>query len=310
MKKRWIAISLCALMLIGIGCAVGTATVLQEPSGGVYALYFLEGDLRSADGEDALRAEERALEDEDLTPTETARLLMETLLKGPEDPTLKNPIPRGTELVSVTRIGTEVRVDLSSDYGTLSGVELSLADYAITLTLTQLPDIARVRITVQGRELDYRSRQTFLGRDVLLAPKEDVVGSVVARLRFLDEDGELAEEKRTLSLYEGDTQVGAVVRALENGPESRELTAVLPEGFKVRKIWTEEGVCYVSLSSALLEGEPEAGPLELAISALEQSLLSLESVERVRFLVDGEFAATYGPVSLTEWEEDLPIGPR
>lgn len=298
MKKRWLALSLCALLLIGIGCAVGTATVLQEPDGGVYDLYFLERDLTAAEGEDALRAEERALEDEGLTPTETARLLTEALLKGPEDPTLKNPIPRGTELVSVTRIGTEVRVDLSSDYGTLSGVELSLADYAITLTLTQLPDIARVRITVQGRELDYRSRQTFLSRDVLLAPKEDVVGAVEVCLWFLNEESALTAEKRTLSLYEGDTQVSAVVRALENGPEDRSLSAVLPEGFKVRKLWTEEGLCYVSLSSALLEGEPEAETLELAVSALERSLLSLESVEQVRFLVDGELAETYGPVSL------------
>lgn len=40
-------------------------------------------------------------------------------------------------------------------------MELSLADYAITLTLTQLPDVARVRITVLGEELDYRSRQVF-----------------------------------------------------------------------------------------------------------------------------------------------------
>lgn len=298
MKKRWIAMSLCALLLIGIGCAVGTASVLQEPDGGVYALYFLERDLRTADGDDALRAEERALEDAGLTPTETARLLTEELLKGPEDPTLKSTIPKGTTLLSVTRIGTEARVDLSGGYGSLSGVELSLADYAITLTLTQLPDIARVRITVQGRELDYRSRQTFLSRDVLLAPKEDVVGAVESHLWFLDEEGALAPEKRILSLYEGDTQVSAVVRALENGPEDRSLTAVLPEGFKVRKTWTEEGVCYVSLSSALLEGEPEAGPLELAITALERSLLSLESVEQVRFLVDGELADHYGPVSL------------
>ena len=38
--------------------------------------------------------------------------------------------------------------------------------------------------------------------------------------------------------------------------------------------------------------------LTLAIDALERSLLSLESVEEVRFLVDGEFADAYGPVPL------------
>ena len=298
MRKRWIVLTLCTLVLLVIGCAVGTATVRQEPEGTAYQLYFLERTLADADGGDALRAEERAIDDTGCTAEETARLLLEALLRGPKDPLLESPFPKGTSLVSAERVGTELRVDLSAAYGGLSGVELSLADYAITLTLTQLPDVARVRITVLGEELDYRSRQVFLSRDVLLAPKEDVVSTVAVSLYFPDGDGVLTEEKRALHLYEGATQGGAVIRALENGPETKGLQSALPEGFKVRKVWAEEGVCYVSLSSALLEGRPDPAALMLAIDALERSLLSLESVEEVRFLVDGEFADAYGPVPL------------
>ena len=288
MRKRWIVLTLCTLVLLVIGCAVGTATVRQEPEGTAYQLYFLERTL----------AEERAIDDTGCTAEETARLLLEALLRGPKDPLLESPFPKGTSLVSAERVGTELRVDLSAAYGGLSGVELSLADYAITLTLTQLPDVARVRITVLGEELDYRSRQVFLSRDVLLAPKEDVVSTVAVSLYFPVGDGVLTEEKRTLNLYEGDTQGGAVIRALENGPEAKGLQSALPEGFKVRKVWAEEGVCCVSLSSALLEGRPDPAALTLAIDALERSLLSLESVEEVRFLVDGEFADAYVPVPL------------
>ena len=298
MRKRWIVLTLCTLVLLVIGCAVGTATVRQEPEGTAYQLYFLERTLADADGGDALRAEVGALDDTGCSAVVTARLLLEALLRGPKDPLLESPFPKGTSLVSAERVGTELRVDLSAAYGGLSGVELSLADYAITLTLTQLPDVARVRITVLGEELDYRSRQVFLSRDVLLAPKEDVVSTVAVSLYFPDGDGVLTEEKRTLNLYEGDTQGGAVIRALENGPEAKGLQSALPEGFKVRKVWAEEGVCYVSLSSALLEGRPDPAALTLAIDALERSLLSLESVEEVRFLVDGEFADAYGPVPL------------
>ena len=46
------------------------------------------------------------------------------------------------------------------------------------------------------------------------------------------------------------------------------------------------------------EGQPEPETLSQAVLALEQSLLSLESVEEVRFLVDGELADTYGPIDL------------
>ena len=150
MRKRWIVLTLCTLVLLVIGCAVGTATVRQEPEGTAYQLYFLERTLADADGGDALRAEERAIDDTGCTAEETSRLLLEALLRGPKDPLLESPFPKGTSLVSVERVGTELRVDLSAAYGGLSGVELSLADYAITLTLTQLPDVARVRITVLG----------------------------------------------------------------------------------------------------------------------------------------------------------------
>lgn len=297
MRKRWAAIVLLAVLLIAVGGAIGTVSVRQE-SVNTYSLYFVEGDLRSADGGDALRAEERTLNDGTLSTEELAGSLMEELLKGPVDPTLKSPFPKGTEVNLVERKGTEIHVDLSQVYSSLSGVELSLADYAITMTMTQLPDVARVRITVAGSDLDYRSRQAFLARDILFAPKEDVVGTVTARLYFLSESGELKPEERTLSLYEGDTQVSAVIRALENGPEAKELQTVWPEGFKVRKSWLEEGSCYVSLSSALLEGQPDPAALDRAVEALDRSLLSLEAVDEVRFLVDGEFAETYGPVRL------------
>ena len=105
-------------------------------------------------------------------------------------------------------------------------------------------------------------------------------------------------EERALELYEGDTQVGAVVRALENGPEEDSLSAVMPENFRVRSVWQEEDVCYVNLSSAQLEDLPETDALSTALLSLQRSLCSLESVQEVRFLVDGEFARSYGPVNI------------
>lgn len=204
-----------------MGGAIGTVNVRQE-SVNAYDLYFVEQDLRSAVGGDALRTEERTLDGGTLSTEELAGTLLTELLKGPVDPTLESPFPKGMGVNLVERKGTEIHIDLSRSYSTLSGVELSLADYAIAMTMTQLPDVARVRITVAGNDLDYRSRQVFQARDILFAPKEDVVGTVTVQLYFLHETGELKPEERTLSLYEGDTQVSAVLRALENGPEGKE----------------------------------------------------------------------------------------
>ena len=293
--KRWMCLLLsAALLLLALGCAQKTE---EEAEG--YDLYFLRAEPEMGGG--ALQAEKAYLPElENADPEETAKGLMEALLQGPLDGALKSAVPMGTSLLSLEVSGGRALVDVSASYGSLSGVALTLADYAVTMTLTQVPEISSVKITVRGQELAYRNKQTFASRDVLLQPEEDVVGTVQAVLYFLDENGVLAPEERTLELYEGDTQVFAVARALENGPESKKLSAVLPEGFRVRSVWLEEDVCYVNLSSSQLETLAPEADLQTAADSLARSLCSLDTVDEVRFLVDGEFGRWYGSVDISE----------
>lgn len=225
-----------------MACGVVSQT---EPE---YVVYFREADLAESAGGDALRAEPVSVEGGNTV--RTAQQLMEALLAGHQDETLQSTIPAGTQLLLLNVEGGQARVDLSSAYANLSGIRLTMADYAIALTLTQLPEIFSVKITVRGQELAYRDKQIFAARDVLLSPRGDVVSTVTVQLYFRSEAGELVPEERVLELYEGDTQVGAVVRALENGPEEDSLSAdhagEFPRPFRV----AEEDVCYVNLSSA------------------------------------------------------------
>ncbi len=277
---------LCLLLFL----ALLTGCRREETERTPYLLYFQEADLTYSAGDGAFRTENIYLYDERVeSSAQLAETLMQELLKGPSDETLKNPLPAGTTLLSLELSGGRAVVDLSSHYGTLSGVALTLADSAIAMTLSQVPEISAVQITVRGRELAYRERQVLNVREVLLTPEEDVISTVDVTLYFRNGAGVLVPEERTLDLYEGDTQVTAVAKALEGGPENRDLLSPLPEGFQVKSVWLEENICYVNLSSALLEGL-DTGALHTARQALEISLLSLEGVEEVRFLVDGEFS--------------------
>ena len=287
--RQWLAGLLCVLLLSG--CGGKTA----DEDG--YDLYFQERDLRAAAGEGVLRTETVQLQAD--TTEALARALIEALLAGPSDETLKSTIPAGTSLLSLELDGSRAVVDLSSPYETLSGISLTLADQAVALTLTQLPDILSVRITVRGQELANRGRQIFTGRDVLLAPEGDVIGTAQVTLYFPDETGTLQPESRTLELYEGDTLVDAVAQALEGGPLNDGLSAAFPPGFRPRAVWLEGEICYVNLSSALLENLPEDARLDLALEALARSLCGLDTVDEMRFLVDGEFAAYYGGVDVS-----------
>ena len=298
MIKQIVGVLLC-LSLVLVPGFVGEMIPKAAGEEG-YELYFLVEEYEDAAGGGALSTQWVDLTAEDTQALATE--LVEKLLEGPTEEGLKSAIPSGTSLLSLETRGGRAVVDLSASYGSLSGIALTLADYAITLTLTQLPDIHAVEITVRGNQLVYRDQEVFTGRDVLLYTEEDVVGTVTVKLYFPDENGELIPQRQTLELYEGDTQVGAVVTALADGPGGKELQKVFPEGFRVRSVWQEEDVCYVNLSSALLEGEPEleSGAVEKALNAIGKSMCSLGSVTETRFLVDGEFAVTYGGVDISK----------
>lgn len=295
-RNLWILAALYCLLLTA--CAARPERDAVPDS---YELYFLRANLKEAAGDGALQPINSGIPIvPDADPVETAETLLAALLQGPESDLYRNAIPPGTALNSVTRQGSRAVVDFSAPYGSLSGIALTLADYAVTLTLTQIPEISMARITVDGQTLDYRDRQSFTARDALLLPDGDIVGAVTVSLYFPNASGNLAPEERTLNLYEGDTQVEAVTEAVENGPDNRELSAAFPEGFFVRSAWQEDAICFVNLSSALLDTLPENANLSTALLSLDKSLRSLDSVREVRYLVDGEFLDRYGNVSLRE----------
>ena len=288
MKKQIGLLLLVPLLLLPAGCR------REEPARTAYDLYFQEADLTYSAGESPFRTETVYLYDAETdSAPRLAEALISELLKGPADETLKSTLPAGTTLLSLEIEGDRARVDLSPSYESLSGVALTLADSAIAMTLSQVPEGSSVQITVRGRELAYREQPVLNLRDILLTPEEDVISTVEARLYFLNQEGRLTAAEQILDLYEGDTQVSAVAKALEGRPEGRDLLSPLPEGFQVKSVWLEEDICYVNLSSALLEGLGESA-LQTALRALEDSLSSLEAVEEVRFLVDGEFRRDLG----------------
>ena len=100
------------------------------------------------------------------------RQLMSALLAGPEEPGLTSAVPSWVTLRGYQLEDGVLTLDLSENYGGLSGVDLTLADYAITLTLSQLPGVEGVRITADGEPLSYRSHQILTSEEALLWAEE------------------------------------------------------------------------------------------------------------------------------------------
>lgn len=299
--KRMFALLLCSLLALCVGCAFGGA---DEPAPTpVYDLYFRVANLGSATGADAITVQPSDIPvDAEADAGMLADQLMSALLSGPKDPALRSPFPADTGLRSVRISGGHATVDLAPVYATLSGVELAMADYCITLTLTQIPEVRSVQTTVNGGLLAYRSSQNFTARDVLISSAEDVVATVEVTLYFCDINGFLVGQNRVLELYEGDTRAEALVAALSEGPgdDAMTLFSSFPDGFEVQSVWVKDGVCYVNFSLTMLNALPQDLNTVLPAQALRSSLLSLENVREVRFLVDGEAAVNIDDVRKTE----------
>ena len=285
MRKLSLLILAIAAALLAFAACAGS---VQEDEENGYALYFLS-DLDTSGGGDAIAASSlRFTPDEAMSTEDCVRALMELLLAGPDEATLHSPIPEGTALRSLSVSGRRARVDLSAPYARLSGIDLSLADYCITLTLSQLPNVNAVSITANGSELPYRKTQVLLSADTLLSSRESGLRPITVQLYFLDsETGELRAEQQTLALYEGQTRVNALLEALTQGPEDDSLLSLLPEDFSVVSSRIENGVCYLSIPANVSLPEDE-GTRALLFESLEKSILSLSGVDEVQILIEGE----------------------
>ncbi len=96
------------------------------------------------------------------------RQLMSALLAGPEETELSASVPGAVALRSYRLEEGVLYLDLSENYGGLTGMELTLADYAITLTMCQLDGVEAVCITASGQPLNYRSHQILSPEEALL----------------------------------------------------------------------------------------------------------------------------------------------
>lgn len=233
---------------------------------------------------------------------ETVPALMKALLSGPpEEGDLTRVIPAGVELLDWSVEGRVAQVKLSAPYAALEGIDLTLADYSIVLTLTQLDGVDGVRISVDGGGQAFQDRRVLYAGDVIFSGAEEEPVEVPAALYFLREGAqELGYELRVLRLTEDETPAQAVLELLIAGPEEPGLSPLLPEGLKVLSARVDDGICTANLSGELLSGIPD-DPVrqELLISSVVETLCSLDAVEQVQLLVEGEPLERYGSVELS-----------
>ncbi len=216
--------------------------------------------------------------------------LMSALLAEPAEPGLSSPFPAGVRLLSWSLEEERLHLDLSEQYGGLTGMELTLADSCIALTFCTLDWVEAVYITVEGREIPYRRTQVFSAQDVLLTGAEEEPVYLGVNLWYPRSQGDgLGVEYRQVLKNEGDSSARAVLAAWLEGPQYDSLRACAPEGTVLRAVSVAEGICTVDLSAEFAANAPaDARSARLLVYALVNSLGELDPVEAVRILCQGE----------------------
>lgn len=223
---------------------------------------------------------------------------------------LRCPFPAEAELLGWSLEGGTLHLDLSPDYDELEDFALTLANYCLTLTLSQLPGVERVSVTVAGHPLSDGHWTEMDTSQALLSGAEERPVEVSADLYFPRAAGRgLGMETRAFFLTEGDVLAEAVTQALLTGPEDEELSSAIPAGTELLSLHLEDGVCIVNLSRSLLDGLPaDEGSQILLIYSIVNTLGNLTSVRAVCLQVDGVPLTSLGSVSLpAELEPDFGL---
>lgn len=168
MKKRYWLIAVFAAVLLVLAIVVLRPA---EPCQGIEGpmLYFtVSDDVHTGP---ALGSEPYNGPDVTCTENLNPRLLISALLSGPSDEDLTSPFPKGVILESWKfdkKDPTNLKLKMSEQYNDLTDISLTLADYCIVLTVSQLPGVETVEITSGSYSTSYRSHQLLRADEVEL----------------------------------------------------------------------------------------------------------------------------------------------
>ena len=98
----------------------------------------------------------------------STEVLLNDYLRGPSDSTHLNPFPQNTELVEYQFQNGTFYLILTDSYATMSGLDLSIANACLALTVFALTEAVNVSIQCQSSQIDGQTAIVLSRNSVLL----------------------------------------------------------------------------------------------------------------------------------------------
>lgn len=307
MKTHLLCLLLAALLLMLCGC--GGETSPEEDYIQPFTFYYrsVDPDYSSADG--PIGTEVRDLGPEALTD----EALINLYLQGPLSAELRSPFPPNVRLLSVSGSTMLLRLQLSSEYAQLQGVDASIADACIAKTLLGLENVRRVRIVSVDDAGNELRGVTLSENDILLSDAQTDTDKLDLTLYFADADGRyLLTEKRTVAARPASELPQLAVELLLEGPQTTGLYPTMPVGTVLLDLNVENGVCALDFSAEFLQNRAALGlPPHLTLLSIANTLAELDGVDQIQLFIEGRQELSLGPFPLTQTynAEARAVGP-
>lgn len=318
MDNRWLLASsrkwICALaVLLALGLVLAGCSMSAKPTNGVETE---EKESLSGNDRQLVLSSERsqvlvyfATSDKkyllpltiDINPTkEVAKVAVEKLLAGPNNDFVSATIPEGTKLKDIYLAGNTgtVYVELTKQFLNLKDEqEVRLALDSLTYTLTELPGVEQVSVSVEGGTPDELHGV--------------ILGEPFYRERGVNFTGKFKGDGEQITLYFGDENAMFMVpltieiapdltvpekaqfvikKLLEGPPKGSNLNPVLWKGTKVINLdWNEaEKMLVVDFSKEFVGYGGGSAFEKQLVNALTYTLTGLPEINKVQILIEGE----------------------
>ncbi len=164
--KKLSCIILALLLLPGLAGCSNSGDDIQDP----VSFYYCKRDLDYGVDAGVISSELR----DGQGHRQDYAYLLTAYLNGPESYELYSPFSRSTALKSFAIQNDTAYVQLSPSFGSLSGLDLTLACACITLTVLELADVQKVVISAANTVLDGNSQITMTRENLLLLDDSNI----------------------------------------------------------------------------------------------------------------------------------------
>lgn len=244
-----------------------------------------------------LEAEKRRIKLPD-NREEAVRTVFNEYMGGPQTTTYTLPadnLNNFTNLVyPVDGNESIAKINFTESYNKLSPSEKLLSISSMVYTLTELDYLRNVYfyvnskpiVNMNGEASERYNRNNVANNPSLEAEKSD---RRLVVLYFTNAAQKwLLPEERSIEIKQSQTTEYQIVEQLIQGPLDSSLIPTVTDDVKIRDIKTEEGICYVNLSSEFLAKHTGTAGETMTIYSIVNSLTELDYVNKVQFLIEGE----------------------